>query len=80
MKISKDINNRILADKDQLSVSQISKKYNLSRSEVKDIIHASGKKPPKWFYAVLVSLPIIFLVILEIFLRIINMKLTSRRL
>lgn len=72
MKISKDTNKQILADKDQLSVSQISKKYNLSRSEVKNIIHASEKKPPKWFYAVLVSLPIIFLVILEIFLRIIN--------
>jgi lysophospholipase L1-like esterase len=72
MKASKDINKQILADKDQLSVSQISKKYNLSRSEVKKIINASAKKPPKWFYAVLVSLPIIFLVILEIFLRIMN--------
>ena len=72
MKISKDLNNHILADKDQLSIGQISKKYNLSRSEVKSIINASEKKTPKWFYAVLVSLPIIFLVILEIFLRIIN--------
>jgi tetratricopeptide (TPR) repeat protein len=72
MKISKDISKQILADKDQLSISQISKKYSLSRSEVKNIIHASEKEAPKWFYAVLVSLPIIFLVILEIFLRIIN--------
>ncbi len=72
MKISKEISKQILADKDQLSVNQISKKYNLSRSEVKNIIHASEKKTPKWFYAVLVLLPIIFLILLEIFLRIIN--------
>lgn len=72
MKISKDIKNQILADKDQLSINQISKKYNLSRSEVKSIINASQKRTPKWFYAVMVLFPIVFLVILEIFLRIIN--------
>ena len=72
MKISNDIKKQILTDKDQLSINQLSKKYNLPRSEVKNIIHASGKKSPLWFYAVLVSLPIIFLILLEIFLRIIN--------
>ena len=72
MKISKEIKARLLIDKDRLSINQISKKYNLPRSEVKNIIDASRKKPPKWFYGVLVSLPIIFLVLLEIFLRIIN--------
>ena len=72
MKVSKDIKKQILADKDQLSINQISKKYNLPRSEIKNIIVASSKKTPKWFYAILVSLPIIFIIILEIFLRLIN--------
>jgi len=72
MKISKEIKARLLIDKDQLSINQISKKYNLPRSEVKNIIDASRKKTPKWFYAVSVLLPIIFLAILEIFLKIID--------
>lgn len=72
MKISKDIKKQILADKDQLSLNQISKKYNLPRTEIQNIINDSGKKFPKWFYAVLVSLPVIFLIIIEFFLRIIN--------
>ncbi len=72
MKISKEIKKQILADKDQLSINQISKKYNLTSAEIKNIIKASEKKTPKWFYVVLILLPIIFLVVLEIFLRIIN--------
>ena len=66
MKISEDIKKKILVDKDQLSINQISKKYNLPRVEIKNIIDASTKKTPKWFFAVLVLLPIIFLIALEI--------------
>ena len=72
MKISKDIEQQILADKDQLSVNQISKKYNLPRTEITKLINVSDKKAPKWFYAVLILFPIIFLIILEIVLRITN--------
>ena len=72
MKISQDIKKQILADKDHLSLNQISKKYGIPRSEINNIINDSGKKTPKWFYAVLVLLPIIFLIVLEIFLRVIN--------
>jgi lysophospholipase L1-like esterase len=72
MKISKDIKSQVLADKDQLSIHQICRKYNLSRSEVKQIIYAPSKRPPKWFYAVSILLPVVFLVLLELFLRIIN--------
>ncbi|MGA9293092.1 MAG: tetratricopeptide repeat protein [Ignavibacteriaceae bacterium] len=72
MKISKDVKKQILADKDQLSINQISKKYDIPRSEIKTIINASEKKTPKWFYAILVLFPIIFLIVLEVFLRIIN--------
>ena len=72
MKISKEMKEQLLIDKDHLSLNALSKKFHLHRSEIKNIIEAAGKKPPKWFYAVLVLLPIIFFVILEIFLRIVN--------
>ena len=72
IKISKEIKNQIFADKDKLSVHEISKKYNVPIFEVKKIINASTKKTPKWFYAVLIFLPIIFLILLEILLRNIN--------
>jgi lysophospholipase L1-like esterase len=78
LKIPENKKKQILIDKDKLSIDQISKKYNLPYGEIKKIIiassakHPSEKKPPKWFYAVLISLPVIFLIVLEIFLRIIN--------
>jgi tetratricopeptide (TPR) repeat protein len=72
LKISKDKRRQILADKDQLSINQISKKYNLPYTDIKNILGTPTKKTPKWFFAVLVLLPIVFLIILEIFLRIID--------
>jgi lysophospholipase L1-like esterase len=72
MKIPEDIKKQIIADKDQLSINQISKKYKLSRIEIRNILKASERKVPKWFYAVLVLIPIILLVIIEIILRITN--------
>jgi lysophospholipase L1-like esterase len=72
LNIPEDKKKQILDDKDHLSLHQIFKKYNIPLIEVKNIIKDSGKKTPKWFYAVLVSLPIIFLIILEVSLRITN--------
>ena len=72
MKISRDIKEQILAEKDRLSINQISQKYNLPRIEIKNIIRASSKKNPKWFFAVLILLPIIFLIGIEILLKIID--------
>ncbi|MGD0591240.1 MAG: SGNH/GDSL hydrolase family protein [Bacteroidota bacterium] len=72
MKISKEIKEQLLIDKDHLSLNELSKKYHLQRSEIKNIIEAAGKKTPKWFFVVSVLLPVIFLAILEIFLRIID--------
>jgi lysophospholipase L1-like esterase len=72
MKISKEIKKKILADKNQLSINQIAKKYNIQRFEIKKIIKTSDKKTPKWFYIVAVFIPILFLIVLEIFLRIVN--------
>ena len=72
MKISKDKKKQILADKDQLSINQISKKYNIPRIEIKKLIESSERKTPKWFYAVMMLLPIVFLIAIEIFLRAVN--------
>ena len=35
-------------------------------------ISKSTKRPPKWFYLILVLIPIVFVFLLEIFLRMIN--------
>jgi lysophospholipase L1-like esterase len=71
LKRSNDKKKQILTDKDT-SINQISKKkYNLFSGEIGNSNRLS-KKTPKWFYIVLVLLPIIFLIVLEIFLRIID--------
>jgi lysophospholipase L1-like esterase len=72
MKISKEIKEQILIDKDHLSLNELTRKYQLRRSEIKNIIEASGKKTPKWYYVILVLLPALLLAVLEIFLRIIG--------
>ena len=36
------------------------------------ITKTDGKKPPKWFYLVLLLIPVIFFVLLEIVLQILN--------
>ncbi len=72
MKIPNDKKKQILADKDHLSINEISRKYRIPRSEVKNIFKAAEKGTPKWFYAVPILIPVIFLVILEITLRIFN--------
>ena len=79
MKITKDKKKQILIDKDNLSINEISKKYNLSRSEVKNIIKEAEKKIPKWFYAILVIIPIVFLIVLEILLRVFNYGYDDRQ-
>lgn len=70
--ISKKTKKQIFADKDLLSVQEIAKKFNVPIYEVKKIINSSEKKTHKWFYAVLIFLPIIFLILFEILLRNIN--------
>ena len=72
MKIPGDKKKQILAEKEQLSLNQLVKKYNLPLAEIKNIINVSSKKTPKWFYTVLFALPFVILIVLEIFLGIIN--------
>ena len=72
MKISKDKRQQILVDKDHLSIHEISKKYNLPKYEIKKIIDTSEKSIPKWFFVVLILVPVLFFVLLELSLRIFN--------
>ncbi len=79
MKITKEIKKNILADKEHFSINEISRKYNIPRSEVKNLIRTSEKKIPKWFYAILVIIPIVFLILLEIALRVFNYGYDDRQ-
>jgi tetratricopeptide (TPR) repeat protein len=72
LRIPKDIIKNILVDSEHLSKNQLAKKYNLPIAEIKKITNISSKKTHKWFYAGSILLPIIFLIMLEIFLRIIH--------
>jgi lysophospholipase L1-like esterase len=72
MKIPKEIKKQILANKDQLSINQISKKFNITPIDIQNILKVFQKHTPKWFYIVPVIIPIIFLIALEIGLRIFN--------
>ncbi len=79
MKIPKEKKKQILIDKEHLSINEISRRYNLPRSEVKKIIKEAEKKIPKWYYAILVIIPIIFLILLELSLRIFNYGYDTRQ-
>lgn len=72
MKISKDTKSKILDDKDRLSIKQIAKKYNLTGAEVAKIIKDPSKKNSLWFYTILVLIPVMIIVLLEVFLRTID--------
>ncbi|MFO7447387.1 MAG: tetratricopeptide repeat protein [Ignavibacteriaceae bacterium] len=69
MKKSRDKKKQPPADKDRHSINQISEKNNPPGDGVNSIDNPP-KKAPKWFFAVLILLPIVFLIALEIFLRI----------
>jgi len=70
VKIPNDIKKQVLAEKDHLSEHELSKKYRLRRSEVRKIVGGAGRKTPRWFYAVTLLLPVLFLVLLEMGLRV----------
>lgn len=58
--------------RDKLSAEKLSKELNVDESLVKDFIITLNKKTPRWFYLVMILLPIIIIVLLEICLRIFN--------
>jgi tetratricopeptide (TPR) repeat protein len=58
-------------NKDKLTIDQISKKFNVSKTEIVEYIKSKIlKKSPVWFYAILILLPILFFILLETGLRI----------
>ena len=49
MKISKEIKEQLLNDKDRLSLNELSKKYHLQRSEIKKIFESAERNPLNGF-------------------------------
>ena len=72
MKNPKNKRNQILSSKKQFSKNRRSEKNNHPVDEIKNISKNPSKKTPNLFYTVSILLPIIFLIVLEILLRIIN--------
>jgi len=66
---SKEKIKQILADKEKLSIQQISKKYNLPKKEVRLIIASSDKNRQWWFYIIMFLIPVVFIILLEVLLR-----------
>lgn len=57
----------------KLEATQIARELNLETKVVEEYLSSfSSKKTPKWFYLVLVFIPILFLVLLELSLRVFN--------
>ena len=71
MSLSSKQKKLILRKKDNLGEEQIAKKLNL---EIKDVVEylasSPSKKAPKWFYLVLILMPILLLLLIELSLRI----------
>ncbi len=58
--------------KDKRSVDDIANELNINKNLVEEFIGTSKKKTPRWFYLVLVLLPVIIVLLLEFSLRIFN--------
>lgn len=62
---------RILTEKDQLFINKSPEKDRNSQGEINNT-DLLVKKNPKWFYLILILLPLVFLIIIEFFLRAID--------
>jgi tetratricopeptide (TPR) repeat protein len=72
-----DKQKKLISDKrDTQSVDDIAKELNIEKKLVEEFIGNSKKKTPRWFYLVIVLLPIIIVLLLELSLRLINYGLT----
>ncbi|HSW55326.1 MAG TPA: hypothetical protein VLH59_09560 [Ignavibacteriaceae bacterium] len=58
--------------KDTLSVEEIAKELNIDKELIKEFIDNSRKKTPRWFYLVLILLPVVIVIFLELSLRLFN--------
>ncbi len=72
MKNRRDSKKKIITEKNQSSINQSPEKDNNSNSEIKTNTEVPEKKAPKWFYVILILIPLLFLVFLEFFLRAID--------
>jgi tetratricopeptide (TPR) repeat protein len=55
-----------------LSTKQIAKQLNVSEEDVRSFVKGIKTSAPKWFYLSLIIIPVLFLVLLEVSLRIFN--------
>ena len=62
----------ILKKKDKFSTEEIASELKLNVKVVDAFIHAPIRKAPRWFYIVLILIPIVIILFLEIGLRIFN--------
>ena len=58
--------------KGKLSVEEISKELNIDKELIKEFIDNSRKKTPRWFYLILILLPVVIVIFLEFSLRLFN--------
>jgi hypothetical protein len=58
--------------KDKQSVDDIAKKLNIDKKLVDEFIGNSRKKTPRWFYVILILLPVVIILFLELSLRLFN--------
>ncbi len=58
--------------KDNLSPEEIAKELKIEKHLVEDFIRKSTRKTPRWFYLVLILLPIIIILLLEFTLKLFN--------
>ena len=72
MLLSEEQKKHILDKKDKQSARKIAKQMGIDVKLVDEFIRASKKKTPRWFYAVLVLIPILIILLLEITLRLFN--------
>ncbi len=62
----------ILKNKNKFSAEKIASDLNVNLDEVKKILDASKQKAPFYFYLILFFIPILFLILLELGLRVFN--------
>lgn len=62
----------ILAKKDKLSLEELANELKVDKNLVEEFLKLKDKKTPRWFYVVMILLPVFIILLLEISLRIFN--------
>ena len=72
MPLSEKNKKLITEKKGKLSAEEIAKELNINKQLVEEFINNSRKKTPRWFYLVLILLPVVIIFFLELSLRFFN--------